>query len=207
MRKGIVGVILAGGTARRMGGGDKGMLHLNGKWVIEAVLDRLSPQVDRVALNANGDPHRFAALGLEVIADPVPEPVGPLGGVLAALQWARSAVPEASHVATAAADTPFFPRDLVARLADAAGASSAPAIARTSGRLHPVFALWPVELADDLARHLVEGGRRRVTAYACDLHNAAIVDFPCGPGDDPFFNINTPDDLERARERHRRETP
>ncbi|WP_295809992.1 molybdenum cofactor guanylyltransferase MobA [uncultured Nitratireductor sp.] len=202
---GIVGIILAGGAAERMGGGDKGMLPLNSKSLIETVRDRLSPQVDRIALNANGDPRRFAIFGLEVIADPLAERVGPLGGILAGLEWARRTVPSASHVVTAAADTPFFPRDLVSRLA--AAMTGRPAVACSGGRVHPIFALWPVELADDLARHLARNGSRRVAAYACEMHSAALVEFPSEPDSDPFFNVNTPDDLLVARERHQREAP
>ncbi len=205
MSLGVAGVILAGGTAQRMGGGDKGLLRLNAKTIIETVMERLSPQVDRMVLNANGDPQRFAPLGLEVIADPLPELMGPLGGVLAGLEWAKTNAPRPSHIVTAAADTPFLPADLVARLMEAARVSGGPAMACSNGTLHPVFALWPQHLADDLARHLASGGTRRLRAYACERHNAALVDFPCSPEADPFFNINTPEDLQIARERHQRE--
>lgn len=207
MSKGIVGIILAGGEASRMGGGDKGMLALEETSLLETVIARLSPQVDRLALNANGDPKRFASLGLDVVADPLPERVGPLGGILAGLQWARQNAPEASHIVTAAADTPFFPDDLVDRLAKAGGSAETVALACSGDRLHPVFGLWPVSIADDLARHIAEGGSRRVAAYACDIQKAVIVDFPQSPEGDPFFNVNTPDDLEQARERNRREKP
>ncbi|WP_292895982.1 molybdenum cofactor guanylyltransferase MobA [Nitratireductor sp.] len=205
MGLGVAGVILAGGTAQRMGGGDKGLLRLNASTIIETVMERLAPQVDRMVLNANGDPHRFAPLGLEVVPDPLPEPMGPLGGVLAGLEWAKTSTPRPSHIVTAAADTPFLPGNLVTRLMEATRVSGGPAIARSNGALHPVFALWPVHLADDLARHLASGGTRRIRAYACDQHNAALVDFACHPEADPFFNINTPEDLQTARERHRRE--
>ncbi|MFC5585882.1 molybdenum cofactor guanylyltransferase MobA [Nitratireductor kimnyeongensis] len=205
MSLGVAGVILAGGTAQRMGGGDKGLLRLNTKTIIETVMERLAPQVDRMVLNANGDPQRFASLGLEVVADPLPEPMGPLGGVLAGLEWAEENAPGLSHIVTAAADTPFLPADLVPRLMDAALVSGGPAMARSNGALHPVFALWPLPLANDLARHLISGGTRRLRAYACERHNTAFVDFPCSPDADPFFNINTPEDLQTARERHQRE--
>ncbi|WP_367184951.1 molybdenum cofactor guanylyltransferase MobA [Nitratireductor sp.] len=205
MSKGIVGIILAGGEASRMGGGDKGMLALAEASLMETVIARLSPQVDRLALNANGDPERFAILGLDVVSDPLPERVGPLGGILAGLQWARQNAPGATHIVTAAADTPFFPDDLVDRLTEAGGSAKTVALARSGERLHPVFGLWPVCIADDLARHIAEGGSRRVAAYACDIQKAAIVDFPQSAEGDPFFNVNTPDDLEQARDRSRRE--
>ncbi len=196
-----LGVILAGGQARRMGGGDKCLLPLAGRPILEHVIARLSPQVETVAINANGDPARFACLSLPVIADSVPGFAGPLAGVLAGLDWAAGR--GASHIVTAAADTPFLPLDLVARLSAAAQASGMPiALAAAPhaerGRVrHPTFGLWPVALREDLRRALGEGVRKVV--LWTDRHGAAEVLF-AQPGPDPFFNVNTPEDLARAEE-------
>ncbi|MGR3434014.1 MAG: molybdenum cofactor guanylyltransferase MobA [Shimia sp.] len=188
-----MGVILAGGQARRMGGGDKALLRLGGRTLLDHVIDRLAPQVDGLALNANGDPARFAAWGLPVLHDPLPGFLGPLAGVLAGLDRARAR--GATHIVTAAADTPFLPADLVPRLLLAVETEARPiALAATDG-LHPTFGLWPVALADPL-RAALEGGTRKVLAFT-DAHGAATATFPA-PCLDPFFNVNTPDDLAAA---------
>ena len=140
-----LGVILAGGQATRMGGGDKGLLPLGDGTILSHVIDRLEPQVASLALNANGDPARFAHLGLPVIPDSINGFAGPLSGVLAGLDWA--ATQGADHIVTAAADTPFFPCDLVPQLIMAAeSAGSQIALARTPDGRHPTFGLWPVAL-------------------------------------------------------------
>jgi len=196
-----LGVILAGGKARRMGGGDKCLLPLAGRPILEHVLARLAPQVEALAINANGDPARFDGLSLPVIADSVPGFAGPLAGVLAGLDWAAGR--GASHIVTAAADTPFLPLDLVARLSAAVQASGMPialAAAPHAGRgrvRHPTFGLWPVALRGDLRRALGEGVRKVV--LWTDRHGAAEALF-AQPGPDPFFNVNTPEDLARAEE-------
>ena len=190
-------VILAGGAARRMGGGDKGRLALGRGTILSSVIDRLAPQSGPLALNANDDPARFADLGLPVLADPVADRPGPLAGVLAAMRWAGGQ--GADIVVTAAADTPFLPGDLVPRLLLAA--EGAPiALAATPhperGRVrHPVFGLWPVRLADALETALAEGVRK-VVLFA-EAHGVADALFP---DEDAFFNVNTPEDLARARE-------
>ena len=191
----LPGVILAGGRAQRMGGGDKGRLALGGQPILARVIDRLAPQVGAMALNANGDPARFADLGLPVLPDSVGGFVGPLAGILAGMDWAAGQ--GARAVVTVAADTPFLPRDLVARLARA---GQGPVIAATPdparGILrHPTFGLWPVALRDDL-RAALAGGTRKVTQWA-DAQGARAAVFPV-TGVDPFFNINTPQDLARA---------
>ena len=188
-----LGVILAGGLARRMGGGDKGLLSLGGRTILSRVIDRLSPQVAGLALNANGDPARFAGYGLPVVADGIDGFVGPLAGVLAGLDWAAGE--GADTIVTAAADTPFFPEDLAPRLLLAAEEAGTPiALVATAGR-HPTFGLWPVALRDDL-RAALEAGTRKVVAWT-DRHGAATATFPDTPFD-PFFNVNTPEDLARA---------
>lgn len=188
-----LGVILAGGQATRMGGGDKGLLTLGGSTILSHVIDRLEPQVAQLALNANGDSARFANLGLPVISDSISGFAGPLSGVLAGLDWA--AEKGASHIVTAAADTPFFPCDLVAQLLLAAETADADiALARTSDGRHPTFGLWPTALRYDL-RSALQGGLRKVVLWT-DQHGAATAHFP---DDAAFFNVNTPDDLAKAR--------
>ena len=184
-----LGVILAGGRATRMGGGDKGLLELGGKPILSHVIDRLTPQVAKIALNANGDPLRFSAYNLPVIADTLPDHPGPLAGVLAGLDWA--AEQGASHIVTAAADTPFFPSDLVARLT---AANPNMALAATPDGRHPTFGLWPTHLRDDL-RTALTGGLRKVVLWT-DRHGAGTAEFP---DDAAFFNVNTPQDLVTAR--------
>lgn len=189
-----LGVILAGGLARRMGGGDKGRLKIGTQSLLDLVIARLSPQVAGLALNANGDSSRFADTGLPVLPDPISDYPGPLAGVLAGLDWA--AEKGASHIVTAAADTPFFPADLVPTLMLAAETEGKPiALARTENVRHPTFGLWPVALRDDL-RQALKDGVRKVVQWT-DTHGTAMADFPV-VGFDPFFNVNTPEDLTEA---------
>ncbi|MBY6005110.1 molybdenum cofactor guanylyltransferase MobA [Salipiger bermudensis] len=205
-----LGVILAGGLATRMGGGDKGLLEIGGAPLLQRVIDRLAPQVAELALNANGDAARFESYGLPVLPDSIAGFPGPLAGVLAGLDWA--AEQGADSIVTVAADTPFFPCDLVPHLLLAAeGAPHPLALACTprsgdealkSGggkriNRHPTFGLWPVALADDL-RAALQDGLRKVVLWT-DRHGAGEALFPAEPFD-PFFNVNTPEDLDRARE-------
>lgn len=196
---GIVGVILAGGTARRMGGGDKGRLDLGGTSLLAEVIRRLTPQCDALVLNANGAAGRFADLGLEVVADSIADHPGPLAGILAGMDHAAQR--GASHIVSAAADTPFLPPDLVPRLQEAAKASGLPialAATRQRDRLqpHPTFGLWPVALREDL-RTALGNGMAKVRHWA-GQHGATLAEFPHQPRD-PFFNVNTPEDLAIAR--------
>ena len=190
-----LGVILAGGQATRMGGGDKGLLPLGAGSILSHVIGRLEPQVASMCLNANGDGARFQGFGLPVVADSVAEFPGPLAGVLAGMDWAAER--GASHIVTAAADTPFFPGDLVPMLQLAAEEQGKPiALARTTDGRHPTFGLWPVELREDLRDELL-AGTRKVLAWT-DKHGTAFADFPSGEID-PFFNVNTPEDLAKAQ--------
>lgn len=190
-----LGVILAGGQARRMGGGDKGLLLLGKSPILAHVIDRLEPQVEGLAINANGDADRFKPFGLPVLPDSIDGFAGPLAGVLAGLDWAADK--GASHIVTAAADTPFFPADLVPRLLMAVEDEGKPiALARTDNGRHPTFGLWPTALRDDL-RQALTVGTRKVVAWT-DQHGTAMADFPTGRFD-PFFNVNTPDDLALAQ--------
>ena len=189
-----VAVLLAGGLARRMGGGDKPLRTLAGRPLLDHVLDRLRPQVRAIALNANGDPARFAAWTLPVIADTLADNPGPLAGVLAGMRWAASM--GAADMVSVPTDTPFLPRDLVTRLAAARHAAAVPiACAASGGRTHPVAALWPVALADALEAALA-GGMRRIDRWTAE-HGVAVAAFDEGPFD-PFFNVNSPEDLAEA---------
>lgn len=189
----IPGVVLAGGRASRMGGGDKGLLPLAGRPVLAHVLERLAPQVDLLAINANGDADRFARFGLPVLADSLPGQPGPLAGVLAGMDWAAGL--GAAHLVTAAGDTPFLPPDLISRLRAAGPFALAASDPGGGMRVHPVCGLWPVALRDTLRAALL-AGQRRVLGWAMD-NGAVPVAFASDPVD-PFFNLNTPDDLARA---------
>lgn len=185
----IFGVILAGGQGRRMGGADKAMLRLGGRPLVAHVAERLEPQVERLALSANGDPARFAAYGLPVLADAAS--VGPLSGILSALDWAAPL--EATHVVSAPVDAPFLPPDLVPRLL-LAGEATGLALARSGGRDHPTFGLWPVGLRGALRDFLDTGAKASVRVFA-DAQGATRADFP---DDGAFRNLNTPEDLAAA---------
>jgi len=198
----IIGCILAGGRSERMGGGDKCLQGLSGRPLLGHVIERFGPQVDSLILNANGDPARFAAFGLTVVADPIDGFVGPLAGILAGLLWARAQVPDARFVVTVAGDTPFVPEDLVARFLTATrGRADAVAIAASNGRVHPVFGLWPLALADDLQDWLSRGQSRKVRDWVArhDPVEVTIADTVVnGRAVDPFFNINRPEDMDTA---------
>lgn len=193
----VAGLLLAGGQARRMGGGDKCLVRLGGRTLLERVIERARPQAGPLVLSANGDPARFAGFGLPVAADSVPGFAGPLAGVLAGMEWAAANAPEARFLASIATDTPFFPDDLVARLLAPVEAGEAEiACAASGGRTHPVFALWPVRLAGDLRRALALEGLRKIDLWTARYRTAA-VEFGCEPHD-PFFNLNTPEDVAEA---------
>ena len=195
----IAGILLAGGQGRRMGGGDKCLHLLGGRTLLSHVIERAQPQLAKLALNANGDPARFCEFALPVISDPIADNPGPLAGVLAGLEWAISHTPDVSHIATIATDSPFFPADLIRRLSDVLAHTPSPiACAASRGRLHPVFSLWPVTLAPDL-RASLELGIRKVDEWT-GRHGIAVAHFDA-PDGDPFFNINTHDDLARAERR------
>jgi len=192
-----LGLVLAGGLARRMGGGDKARISIGGATILERVLARLTPQCAAVILNANGDPARFADAGLAVVPDSVPGFAGPLAGILAGLDWAAAHRPEIADVASVPGDCPFLPPDLVARLSAARAAAGAPlACARSGEWRHPVVGLWPVKLREDLRHALVEEDLRKIEIWT-GLHGIAVADWPAAPVD-PFFNVNTPQDAAAA---------
>ncbi len=193
----VAGVLLAGGLARRMGGGDKCLRPIAGETLLARVIARVAPQVGPLILNANGDPARFASYGLPVVADVVEGYAGPLAGILTALDWAAENAPHHPLVASFATDAPFLPRDMVEVMVEArdlAGADLACAV--SGGRTHPVFGLWPVELRADLRHALVEQGERKIDRWTAS-HRLVEVVFPCDPVDH-FFNANRADDLAEA---------
>jgi molybdenum cofactor guanylyltransferase len=192
-----VGVVLAGGLARRMGGGDKARIRIGGVTILDRVLGRLAPQCRRLVLNAADDPARFADTGLAVVSDSIPNYAGPLAGILAGLDWASRAAPDVAWLVSAPSDCPFLPRDLVARLHQTrieAGAELA--CASSAGRRHPVAALWPVALREDLRRALTEKGVRKVEQWTARF-GLAVAEWPATPVD-PFFNVNTPAEAAEA---------
>ncbi len=192
-----LGLVLAGGLARRMGGGDKARLSIGGQSILQRVLACLKPQCDRIVINANGEPARFADTGLPVVADSIPDFAGPLAGILAGLDWAATHAPAAEWLLSVPGDCPFLPRDLVTRLHQARSAANTPLACARSGKWrHPVVGLWPVCLREDLRRALVDEGLRKIEIWTA-RHGIAIADWPAAPVD-PFFNVNTPDDAARA---------
>ena len=198
---GIIGIVLAGGKSSRMGGGDKALLPLGGRLLLGHVVARLRPQVAEIALNANDDPGRFAAFGLPLVADRLHGQMGPLAGVHAGLTWAKAHRSGSRFVITVAADTPFFPADLVSRLCAATSVTDPKlVVARSERGVHPVFGLWPVSLAPRLEDSLRCGARKALDFVAAQ--QAKEVAFPPieigGRAVDPFFNINRPEDLTEA---------
>jgi molybdopterin-guanine dinucleotide biosynthesis protein A len=193
----IMAVVLAGGLARRMGGGDKCLKLLAGQPILAHVLERLDGQAERILLNANGDVTRFASWGVPVATDVVAGFGGPLVGVLTALEWAAIHAPEITDVVSVPADGPFLPRDLVRRLVEArAGVGAVLAQAASNGRPNPVVGLWPVTLAAELRHAVVEEGVAKVDAWTA-RYRLVTVDFEAASVD-PFFNANTQEDLAEA---------
>ncbi|MDQ6438025.1 molybdenum cofactor guanylyltransferase MobA [Mesorhizobium sp. LHD-90] len=192
-----LGVALAGGLGRRMGGGDKPMREIAGRAILDHVIERLAPQCDGLVLNANGDPARFSRFGLAVVADPVEGYPGPLAGILAALEWTATNRPGLEWIVSAAGDCPFLPRDLVARLHQARLADGADlVVAASGGQAHPVIGLWKVALRDELRHALVVEDLRKIDRWTA-RYRLATVSWPAEPVD-PFFNANTVADLDEA---------
>lgn len=195
--KNIAGVLLAGGLARRMGGGDKSLRPLAGKPILAHVVERVRPQVGPLMLNANGDPARFAEFGLPIAPDVVEGYAGPLAGILTGMEWAAKEAPECAWLASFATDAPFLPEDLVARMAQSITNEGADmARAASNGRAHPVFALWPVALCAELRQAMVAEDMRKVDAWT-GRYKVATVEFAAAPHD-PFFNANRPEDFAEA---------
>jgi molybdopterin-guanine dinucleotide biosynthesis protein A len=193
----IPGVLLAGGLARRMGGGDKPMRTIGGRTLLDRVIARLAPQCDGLILNANGDLARFATFGLPVIADGVADFPGPLAGILAGLDWTAANHPDVEWMLSAAADCPFLPRDLVSRLQnDLVEQDAQLAVAASDGQSHPVIGLWHVSLREELRHALVVEDVRRIDRWTA-RYRLATVTWPVTPLD-PFFNANTVEDIAEA---------
>jgi molybdopterin-guanine dinucleotide biosynthesis protein A len=189
--------VLAGGLARRMGGGDKARIRVGGRTILERVLACMLTQCERVIINANGDPVRFADAGLPIVADSVPDFAGPLAGILAGLDWAAANMPQLEWIVSVPGDCPFLPKNLLAKLHEARLAAGTPlACARSGEWRHPVVALWSVTLREDLRRALVDEDLHKIEIWTA-RHGVAIADWPAEPID-PFFNVNTPEDAVRA---------
>jgi molybdenum cofactor guanylyltransferase len=194
-----LGLILAGGLARRMGGGDKVRIRVGGTSILERVLARLKPQCSGLIINANGDPARFADAGIPVVADSVPDFAGPLAGILAGLDWAAANAPNCQWIASVPGDCPFLPKNLLERLHEARlAAGAALACAGSGKRTHPVVGLWPLQLRENLRRALLSEGVRKIDLWTA-RHGVAVAQWPVTPID-PFFNVNTPEDAASAEE-------
>jgi molybdopterin-guanine dinucleotide biosynthesis protein A len=192
-----IGVILAGGLAKRMGGGDKLLLRIGGKTIFEHLSERLAGQCKGLILNGNGPPERFIALGLPVIPDTIPDHAGPLAGILASLDWMAETHPTCETLLTVAGDTPFLPKDLVKRLEAGRQKAGTPlACAQSGAQRHPTLALWPVSLRFVLRDALVDEGLRKMEHFMARA-GCTAVEWDTVPLD-PFFNINQPEDVEEA---------
>ena len=192
-----VGVILAGGRARRMGGVDKTFVKLGGEALIARAMARASLQVGELLINANGDPSRFAKFGVPVFSDSIDGFLGPVAGILAGLEWMREHRPDARWLASFACDCPFFPHDMVERLIDKAQSENAlVAVAASGEQHHPVFAVWNASIPATSQGVLKDQDMRKMDNFVACFANTRVL-FPSEPID-PFFNINTPDDLQRA---------
>lgn len=193
----IAGIILAGGRSSRMEGRDKALLRLGSTTLVAHGIDRLAPQVSRLVVSANGDPARFCLGGIEIIADADDSHAGPLAGILAGLRWVANQSPHSQALVSVAVDAPFFPTNLVERLAAAtAELPGTVAVAARAGTRHPTFGLWPLAVTEALAHFLDQGGRKVGAFIETQPH--VVIDFPAPEGFDPFFNINTPADLAEA---------
>jgi molybdopterin-guanine dinucleotide biosynthesis protein A len=193
------GLVLAGGLARRMGGGDKARIKIGGVTILDSVLATLSGQVQGMVINANGDPARFADTGLDVVADSVPDFAGPLAGILAGLDYLAAQDNGIEWLLSVPGDCPFLPDDLVERLHRARrkmGAGVPLACARSGEWRHPVVGLWPLALREDLRKALMVEGLHKIEIWTA-RHGIAIADWPDQPVD-PFFNVNTPEDAAKA---------
>jgi molybdenum cofactor guanylyltransferase len=196
-RHAVFGVLLAGGLGLRMGRGDKFLRQVEGRPLLAHVIERASPQVAGLLINANGDADRLGSFALPVAADVVAGFAGPLAGVLTGLEWVRAHAPDCAWVVSFATDTPFFPTDLVARLTERVRDENADiGCAASGGRSHPVFAVWPVALASSLREALIVEGLRKIDTWTA-RYRVAIVDF-ASERYDPFFNVNTREDLHEA---------
>ena len=194
-----LGLVLAGGLARRMGGGDKALIEIGGKTILSRVIETLEGQCEPVILNANGNTSRFAPFGLPVVSDDIPDFAGPLAGILAGLDWLAAHRPDREWMVSVPGDCPFLPGDLVRRLHQAREQAGKPlACAKSGDWRHPVVGLWNVKLRENLRRAIVDEDLHKIEIWTA-RHGIAIAEWPDRPID-PFFNVNTPEDRERANE-------
>ncbi|MET0277828.1 MAG: molybdenum cofactor guanylyltransferase MobA [Pseudorhodoplanes sp.] len=194
-----LGLVLAGGLARRMGGGDKALIEVGGKTILARVLSTIAPQCEAIILNANGDTTRFATFGLPVVSDDIPDFAGPLAGILAGLDWMATHRPGQQWMVSVPGDCPFLPADLIARLHVAREQAGTPlACAKSGDWRHPVVGLWNVSLRDDLRHAIVDEDLHKIEIWTA-RHGIAIAEWPDRPVD-PFFNVNTPEDRDRANQ-------
>jgi molybdenum cofactor guanylyltransferase len=194
-----LGLVLAGGLARRMGGGDKARIEIGGVTILDRVLATLSGQCVDIIINANGDPERFADTGCIVVPDTVPDFAGPLAGILVGLDWLAAQENGIEWLLSVPGDCPFLPDDLVERLHQARrdmGSGMRLACARSGEWRHPVVGLWPLALRADLRKALIEEDLRKIEVWTA-RHGVAIAEWPAEPID-PFFNVNTPEDAVKA---------
>jgi molybdopterin-guanine dinucleotide biosynthesis protein A len=196
MKYKLAAILLAGGLSRRMGGGDKNLIFLGGRPLLLHVLDRIDLAKIPTMINANGDPARYEGFGLPVCADVIDGHVGPLAGILTGFDWVRESYPECTHMVSLATDAPFLPHDLISRLAAGLDGGADIVQAMSSDRRHPVFAIWSIELANDLRKSVCVEGVRKIDDFT-NRHNCVTVAFSGNP--DPFMNLNRPEDFERAR--------
>jgi molybdopterin-guanine dinucleotide biosynthesis protein A len=197
-----VGIILAGGGGTRMGAADKALVKIRGRTMLARVIERLGPHVEKLVLSANGDPARFASFGVPVVPDSALG-LGPLAGLLAGMRWSETNLPEARFVASVAADMPFIPIDLVERLSEGCGRDeNTVALAASPAGTHPICGLWPVKVADVLERFLKSGENPKILNFADRFMRLNVpfddIELPNGERVDPFFNVNTPEDAQRA---------
>lgn len=199
-----IGIILAGGLSRRMGGGDKTLRPIAEKTMLSHVIERIKPQVEDLLLNANGDPQRFEAFALPIVADSIPDFAGPLAGIVTGMEYIALHRPDCPWMISVPGDTPFLPLDLVEKLTEGRGKSSAEiALAASKGRPHPVIGLWPVSLQQALRQAMQEEGLRKIDSFT-ERYETVIVDFPLDGEMDPFFNANDPEELARAEQHYTR---
>lgn len=195
----VTGVLLAGGLGRRMGGGDKPLKSLGGRPILDMVVERAKPQVDRLMLNVNGNTERFAHYHLPLVEDVIDGYAGPLAGILTGMEWSRREVPDAEWMVSFATDAPFFPLDMAARLIDDVQVHAAQmACAMTKGRTHPVFAVWPISLSDELRCAMMDEDVRKIDLWTARYGIRHVAFEFSEPDVDPFFNINRPEDLVEA---------
>ncbi len=200
MTEATIGVLLAGGLARRMGGGDKSLLKLGRERILQRVIARARPQVDELILNANGDPGRFSGFDLPVIPDCIGEFAGPLAGILTGMNWARKNAPRAEWIVSFATDAPFFPTDMVAQFMATVFEKKADIVCAVSNkRAHPVFALWPLRLKDELKAAMIDEEIRKIDLWTARYRTAHVNFDYENEGVDPFFNVNSPENLDEAK--------